>query len=80
MVRCYRILNKQACPKVCTSLTMLVQKMAPQGQQSELRLATTLCDNYEANWNGQTDRRKSHVLSQADALNKNKDEPTAWHS
>ena len=25
----------------------------------------------EANWNGRTDRRKSHVLSQADALTKN---------
>ena len=32
------------------------------------------CDDYEANWNGQTDRQEDgqgHVLSQADSLTKN---------
>ena len=33
------------------------QKMAPRGQQSEGRLATRLCDDSEANWNGRTDRQ-----------------------
>ena len=32
--------------------------MAPRGQQSERRLATALCDDSEANWNGQTDGQK----------------------
>ena len=32
-------------------------KMAPQGQQSERRLARMSQDNQEANWNGQTDGR-----------------------
>ena len=41
--------------------------MAPRGQQSERRLATTSCNGYEANWNRQTDGQ-SHVLSQADTL------------
>ena len=34
------------------------KKLAPWGQLSEHRLATTSCDNYEANWNGRTDGRK----------------------
>ena len=45
--------------------------MAPQGQQSERRLATTSRNNSEANWNRRTDRqtdRKDHILSQADTL------------
>ena len=45
--------------------------MAPQGQQSERRLATTSCDEYEAKWNGQADPQ-DYVLSQADALTKNR--------
>ena len=56
-------------------------RMAPWGQQSERRLATTSCNDYEANWNRQTgrqtDRRtggQDHVLSQADALTKNEDD------
>ena len=47
--------------------------MAPRGQQSERRLATTTRDDSEANWNrrtgGQADAQ-DHVLSQADALTK----------
>ena len=33
-----------------------LEKMAPQGQKSECRLATTSCNDYEANWKGQEDR------------------------
>ena len=40
------------------------QKNAPRG------LATTSRDDYEANWNRQTDGQ-DHVLSQAAALTKN---------
>ena len=51
------------------------KKMAPRGQQSERRLATTTLDDSEANWNrrtgGQADAQ-DHVLSQADALTKKK--------
>ena len=53
--------------------------MAPRGQKSERRLATLLCDDYAANWNRQTGKQtdrqadaQDHVLSQADALTKNK--------
>ena len=48
--------------------------MAPREQWSERRLATTSCDDSEANWNGRTGRqtdRQDHALSQDDALTKN---------
>ena len=39
-----------------------MQKMAPQGQKSERRLATTWRDDTETNWNRRTDRQ-DHVLT-----------------
>ena len=55
----------------------MADKYSPTGQQSEPCLATVSCDDYEVNWNRQTDRQKDgqtdgqdHVLSQADTLTK----------
>ena len=50
------------------------EKMAPRGQQSERRLATTSHDDSETNWNRWTDRPtdgQDHVLSQSYAITKN---------
>ena len=33
--------------------------MAPRGKKSESRLARTLCDDSEANWNGQAEGQTS---------------------
>ena len=44
--------------------------MALQVQLSERRLATTLQDDYEANWNRGRDDGQDHILSQADTLTK----------
>ena len=56
-----------------------IEKMAPRGQKSERCLATMSGNNSKANWNGQTGGQtggqndgQDHVLSQADALTKNK--------